>query len=285
MPDPAVQSAHHRGSSFALSFLFLPGEQRRAIERLYAFCRLLDDATDEALAPGEKKRLLEFWRRELEGCYTGHATHPVAQALMPIIHEYGMNRTYFEELLQGVEMDLTVLRYPDFIHLSQYCYRVAGTVGLLCLPIFGCPEEKGRDYAVALGIAFQLTNILRDVKDDAGRGRIYLPMEDLRHFDYSETELLSGVYNDRFASLMRFEAERARDYFRRAADLVRPEFRRRLIAPEIMAATYFALLRRIESSRYNVFERHIRLSLPRKVTLALKTAVMNRTGIGGAIRA
>ena len=268
----------HRDSNFALSFLFLPGPQREAIERVYTFCRVLDDVSDSALSPEEKKRRLEFWREELSRCYDGRGTHPIIIPLQQTVKEFRLTRSNFEELLQGVEMDLTTSRYANFVHLSQYCYRVAGTVGLICIEIFGCPDD--RDYAVALGIAFQLTNILRDVKDDAQQGRIYLPQEDLRRFGYSEAELLNATYNEPFVELMRFEAERAVDYFRRADDLLKPEHRRQLVASEIMAAIYSALLRRIKAVRYNVFEHRVRVSKPRKLALAVKTALMNRIGAG-----
>lgn len=271
----------HRNSNFAFSFLFLPRPQREAIERVYAFCRTLDDVSDSALSREEKKRQLEFWRNELDRCYAGNAEHPITASLQETVQKFGLTRIYFDDLLQGIEMDFTIARYSSFVQLSQYCYRVAGVVGLICLEIFGCPNE--RDYAVALGIAFQITNILRDVKDDALRGRIYLPQDDLLRFGYTEAELFNSTYNDRFVELMRFEAERAGDYFRRAADLLKPKDRKQLIASEIMAAIYSALLQEIKTARYNVFDQRIRLSKPRKLTLALKTALMNRIGIGRAI--
>jgi 15-cis-phytoene synthase len=277
MSRPPLQDVH-RNSNFAFSFLFLPQPQRKALESVYAFCRALDDVSDSGLGLDEKKRRLDFWRAELNRAFTGIPEDPVTDSLQQTIREFGLIRTPFDELMDGIEMDLTTTRYMNFIQLSQYCYRVAGTVGLICLRIFGCPEED--DYAVALGIAFQITNILRDVREDAQRGRIYLPLDDLNRFGYTEDELLAGTYNDRFVQLMRFEAERAGDYFRRAADLLRPECRRRLIAPEIMTAVYSTLLKRIQSSNYNVFDRRIRLSKPRKALLALTTAMMNRVGIG-----
>jgi 15-cis-phytoene synthase len=277
-PRPA-----HQDSNFAFSFLFLPRPQRIAIERVYAFCRALDDVSDGALGLDEKKRQLAFWRNELDRCYGGKAEHPITVALQETVQEFNLTRTYFEELTQGVEMDFTVTRYPDFVRLSQYCYRVAGVVGLICLEIFSCPDDK--DYAVALGIALQLTNILRDVKDDALRGRIYLPQDDLGQFGYTEAELIAGTPNERFAELMRFEAERAGDYFHRAADLLKPDHRRKLIASEIMAAVYSALLKKIKADPKTVLERRVRLSRPKKLTLALKTALMNRIGIGRAIKA
>ena len=273
----------HRDSNFALSFLFLPRPQREAIERVYAFCRALDDVSDSALSPEEKKRRLATWRNELDRCYAGKAEHPITVALQETVQQFHLTRIYFDDLLLGIEMDFTISRYQTFVHLSQYCYRVAGAVGLICLEIFGCPSE--RDYAVALGIAFQITNILRDVKDDAQRGRIYIPQDDLRRFGYTENDLLNSVYNESFVELMRFEADRAGDYFRRAADLLKPEYQRQLIASEIMAAIYSTLLKRIKTGRYNVFERRVRLSKPHKLALALKTALMNRIGSGRAITA
>ncbi len=268
----------HQDSNFAFSFLFLPRSQRQAIERVYAFCRALDDVSDGALGLDEKERQLAFWRNELDHCYAGKTEHPMMAALQETVREFHLTRTNFEELTQGVEMDFTITRYPDFVRLSQYCYRVAGVVGLICIEIFGCPDEK--DYAVALGIALQLTNILRDIKDDAERGRIYLPQDDLTRFGYTEAELIAGTPNDRFAELMRFEADRAGDYFHRAADLLKPEHRRQLIAPEIMAAVYSALLKKIKADPKTVFEQRVRLSRPKKLTLALKTALMNRIGLG-----
>ncbi|MBI3994523.1 MAG: squalene/phytoene synthase family protein, partial [Nitrospirae bacterium] len=247
-------------------------------QRVYAFCRALDDVSDGPLRTEEKKRRLEFWRAELDRCYTGKAEDPITAALQETVQEFHLTRTYFDDLLLGVEMDVTIARYSNFVHLSQYCYRVAGTVGLICLEIFGCPKEK--DYAVALGIAFQITNILRDVRDDAERGRIYLPQDDLLRFGYTEAELMAWTYNDRFVELMRFEAERAGDYFRRAADLLKPECRRQLIASEIMTAVYSALLQKIKDARYNVFEQRVGLSKSHKLALALKTALMNRIGLG-----
>jgi len=245
---------------------------------VYAFCRALDDVSDSGLGLDERKRRLDYWRSDLNRAFAGIPEDPITDSLQHAIREYGLVRTPFDELLDGIEMDLTTTRYLNFIQLSQYCYRVAGTVGLVCIRIFGCPDE--RDYAVALGIAFQLTNILRDVREDAQRGRIYLPLNDLNRFGYTEDELLAGTHNDRFVQLMRFEADRAGDYFRRAADLLRPECRRKLIAPEIMTAIYSTILRRIKSSNYNVFDRPIRLSKPHKAFLALTTAMMNRIGIG-----
>ena len=272
--------ALHRGSSFALSFLFMSRPKRAALQRVYAFCHLLDDLSDGPNSLVEKQSQMDFWRGELDAAYHEKAKHPVTQALGLSIAEFHLTRKHFEEMLQGIEMDFTINRYEDFAHLSQYCYRVAGTVGLICLEIFGCPKKDCQDYAVALGLAFQITNILRDVKEDQERGRIYLPLTDLRHFGYTESDLMAHAYNHRFVELMRFQADRAEDYFHRAADLLKPEYRKRLIAPEIMTAVYYALLRRIQSLQYNVFENRIRLSRPHKLTLALRAALANRLQLG-----
>ena len=279
MSIPILQTAH-RDSSFALSFRFLPRPKREAIRRVYAFCRALDDVSDFPRMTGEKKRQLDFWRLELARCYDGHASHPITKALQETVREFDLSRVHFEELLQGIEMDLTISRYENFVRLSQYCYHVAGTVGLICLEIFGVPMEHGRDYAVALGIAFQITNILRDVKEDATRGRIYLPLDDLHRFGYTEAELMAHTYNDRFALLMQFQAERAADYFRRASDLIRPEYRRKLVASEIMAAIYFALLKKIKAAAYDVFNHPIGLPKTRKIILAARTGLLNSIGVG-----
>lgn len=270
----------HRGSNFAISFLFLPKPQRLALERLYAFCRVLDDVADDPNPRSDQRTQWLFWREELRRCYSNQATHPITLKLQNTIRDFHLTRTWFEELLLGVEMDLDVSRYSNFVHLSQYCYRVAGTVGLLCLEIFDCRNEPCRDYAVALGLAFQITNILRDVKEDGQRGRIYIPQDELRRFGYSESDLLNHVYDDRFVNLMEFQADRAEDYFRRAAELLKPEFRPRLVAPEIMASIYRALLGKIRSRRFNVFETPIRLSRLHKAGLAFGSALKNRLGPG-----
>ncbi len=275
----------HRESNFAPSFVFLRRPQREAILRLYSFCRALDDVSDSSLPPEEKRRLLEHWESELRLCYEGTPGEPIMRELKKTIQDFHIGREPLVELLDGVRMDLDISRYRNFVQLSQYCYRVAGTVGVICLDIFNCPKEKCRDYAVALGLAFQITNILRDIKEDAGRGRIYLPQDELLHFGYTEEEMLSGVYNDRFVNLMRFQAERATDYFRRAADLLPPQYRRRLLASEIMAETYFALLKKIEALGYNVFDQPIRISRPHKYSLAARTAIKNVLGLGRLVPA
>jgi phytoene synthase len=255
-------------SNFFYSFLFLPRDQQEAIHHVYRFCRVVDDVADSDLPAPEKKVRLDEWRREIADCYAGNPRDPVMKPLLDSIRTFGLSRQFFDELVDGVEMDLTVSRYETFGDLSRYCYGVAGTVGLLCVQIFGVPLDRYRDYAVGLGTAFQLTNILRDLKTDAARGRIYLPAEDLRRFGYSEADLLAGTYNDSFVRLMVFEYERAREFYRRARERVRPEDRKKLLAAEIMTGIYGSILERIRAARFNVFEEAISLPSFRKVLIA-----------------
>lgn len=257
-------------SSFYYSFLFLPKKQREAIYRVYAFCRTIDDVVDSSLSDEEKNSRIAEWRKELDRCYAGHPAHPITQFLLDPIRTFRLTRTYFEELINGVEMDLTISRYETFAELSRYCYRVAGTVGLLCLEIFGCTENRHKDYAIKLGTAFQLTNILRDLKTDAIKGRIYLPREELEQFGYAEKELLSHTYNERFIALMRYECHRAREIYRQAEALLLPQDRRPFIASLIMTAIYRSLLRRIEAIHYNVFTQKAILSAPMKFFIAFR---------------
>jgi phytoene synthase len=272
---PPTRTEGNRGaaarSNFYYSFLFLPQAKREAIHRVYAFCRAVDDVADGALPDRDKKSLIEEWRKELDRCYAGRPTHPITQALLPSIRTFHLTRDHFEELINGVEMDLTTTRYETFNELSRYCYRVAGTVGLLCLEIFEALADRYRDYAIHLGTAVQLTNILRDLKSDAERGIIYLPQEDLRRFGYSEEELRSSTYNDRFIRLMQYECQRAHELYRKADSLLKPEDRRRVFASLIMAKIYRSLLQRIESSRYNVFSEKAALSAPFKFLVAFRT--------------
>jgi len=257
-------------SSFYYSFLFLPKKQREAIYRVYAFCRAMDDVVDGSLSKEEKGSRMAEWRKELDRCYAGHPTHSITRSLLHPIRTFGLTRGHFEELINGVEMDLTITRYETFTELSRYSYRVASAVGLLCLEIFGCTENRHKDYAIKLGTAFQLTNILRDLKTDAARGRIYLPLEDLQRFGYSEEELLSHTYNGRFIALMQHECRRAREIYREAEALLLPQDRRPLIASLIMTAIYRSLLRRIEVIHYNVFMQKAILSAPMKFFIAFR---------------
>jgi len=248
----------------------LPKAQRDAIYAVYAFCRYCDDIADDGQALTTQHALLEDWRRELDNCYAGKPTHRITQALQQTVEHYAIAKHYFEELISGVEMDLTVQRYATFSELEQYCYRVASVVGLACLPIFGANHPGVQNYAGNLGIALQLTNIMRDVKEDAERGRIYVPIEDLRAFQYSEADLLQQRYTTAFVALMRFQQQRAMEYYRKAALSLLPGDRMRLVAPEIMAAIYRTTLRKIAQRQYNVFRGRTSLPTAHKVLIALR---------------
>src|SRR5215471_14376762 len=256
--------------NFYYAFLFLPKAQRDAIYTVYAFCRYCDDIADDGQALTVQQTLLEDWRRELDNCYAGKPTHRITQALHQTVAHYAIAKHHFEELISGVEMDLTVQRYATFSELEQYCYRVASVVGLACLPIFGATHPGAQSYARNLGIALQLTNIMRDVKEDAERGRIYVPLEDLRAFQYAETDLLQQRYTPAFVALMRFQQQRALEYYRKAAVSLLPGDRGHLVAPEIMGAIYRATLRKIARRQYNVFRGRTSLYTLHKVLIALR---------------
>ena len=256
--------------NFYYAFLFLPKAQRDAIYTVYAFCRYCDDIADDGQALTVQQTLLEDWRRELDNCYAGKPTHRITQALHQTVAHYAIAKHHFEELISGVEMDLTVQRYATFSELEQYCYRVASVVGLACLPIFGATHPGAQSYARNLGIALQLTNIMRDVKEDAERGRIYLPIEDLHAFQYPETDLLQQRYTAAFVALMHFQQQRAMEYYRKAAAALLPGDRGRLVTPEIMATIYRTTLRKIARRQYNVFRGRTSLPTLYKVLLAVR---------------
>jgi phytoene synthase len=259
------------GSNFAASFFFLPRKRRAAMYTIYAFCREVDSAVDDP-APGTDPRdALKRWRAELAAAYRGQATAPVTVSLAEHVRELGIPREYFEELLAGVEMDLVQRRYATFEELYRYCYRVASVVGLICLKIFETHAPESRDYAVNLGLAFQLTNILRDIGSDADRDRIYLPQEDLARFGYSPDDLLAKRYSPQFAALMRFEADRARDYYAKVsaiAETLPPADRRALIVAEMMRGVYTRILSRIEEGGFRVFGPRVRISAAHRLAIA-----------------
>jgi len=256
--------------NFYYAFLLLPRAQRDAIYTVYAFCRYCDDIADDDHVLPTQHALLQHWRQELENCYAGKPTHRITQALQRTVTHYVIPKHYFEELICGVEMDLTVQRYATFSDLEQYCYRVASVVGLACLPIFGANHAGVQSYARNLGLALQLTNIIRDVKEDAERGRIYLPIEDLLAFQYPETDLLQQRYTAAFVALMHFQQQRAVEYYQKAATCLLPGDRAKLVAPEIMAALYRTTLRKIVRQRYNVFRGRTSLPMLQKVLIALR---------------
>jgi phytoene synthase len=256
-------------SNFYYSFLFLSKEKREAMYAVYAFCRSVDDVADGTAPVRDRQELLDGWRRELDRCYDGNPQHPITVKLARSIQKFPIPKEYFEELITGVEMDLIHSRYPTFHELYEYCYRVAGVVGLMCIEIFGYRNPKAKDYAVNLGVALQLTNIMRDLKVDAERGRIYLPQDELARFGYHEDELLRGTYTPAFFELIRFVGSRARQYFDNARQLLAVEDRRSLFAAEIMGTIYYRLLETIEASGYRVFDRTITLPTSHKLWIAL----------------
>jgi phytoene synthase len=261
--------ARRSGSNFYFSFFSLPREKREAITAVYAFCRQVDDAVD---APGQRDAAAEVarWREEVARTYAGHPTTPLTQSLAAAIGRFDLTRAYFDGILDGVAMDLERVRYPTFESLAAYCHHVAGEVGLLCMEIFGYRSERLKSYAMKLGMAFQLTNILRDVATDAERGRIYIPQEDLKRFGVDEADILKKRLTPHFQRLMAFESRRARDLYREATVLPTAEERPALKAAEIMRAIYENILERIERQNYNVFEGRIRVPTPMKLWLAAR---------------
>jgi phytoene synthase len=256
----SLDGSQNRRSNFYLSFLTLPPPKREAIETIYTFCRVTDDIVDESGDDRSKHQRLMQWTDEIHRAINGSSRFQVLNRLSSIMTRFNIPLHHVEGLLEGMEMDLTKKRYETFEELQEYCYRAASTVGLMCAEVFGYRNARTRDYAVNLGIALQLTNILRDLKQDARRGRIYLPLEDLRRFGYTEEELLVGAYNERFVALMKFECQRARSYFRMAKAALAEEDKILFTAARIMGNIYFLLLRRIEQAEYNVFKRKIRVS-------------------------
>ena len=271
-----------RDTSFYYSFLVLPAEQRRAIVAVWDFCRAVDDAADEAGA-GEGEREVRRWRDELARCYAGGTPEtPQGRALQPLIAVFGLPRSAFDALIEGVEMDLHPRRYDRFQDLYEYCIRVASAVGLLCVEIFGCRDQGSRQYAIDLGVALQLTNILRDVPGDFARGRVYIPREDFARFGCTEADLAEeiaqagrGVRSAAVRQLLAFQAGRARDYYARADAALPRADARRLVAARIMSAIYRGILTRIVRSDYDVFSRVIRVPRPQRALIA--AAVWSRS--------
>jgi len=259
------------GSNFYYSFLFLPKARRSAMYTVYAFCKAVDSAVDEPPPGSQPQEELVRWRAELDAVYHGTPTWPITISLAHHVKELSIPKVYFEELIKGVEMDLHNNRYVTFNELSSYCYRVASVVGLICLHIFGATSARAQDYAVNLGMAFQLTNILRDVGTDAAQNRIYLPLEDLKACKYSEKALRQQTYSPEFQKLMHYEAARARQYYDKAhAALMAlpPHERRALTVAEIMRGVYSRILKKLEDSEYQVFGPRIRLSTSHRLAIA-----------------
>jgi 15-cis-phytoene synthase len=276
-----------RDTSFYYSFVVLPDAQRRAIVAVWDFCRAVDDTVDEkAGAPGDPRRRAEAtaelvrWRQELDACFAGREC-ATEQGRNLIVHvaKFGLPRQSFEDVIDGVEMDLDGRRYATFDDLRGYCLRVASAVGLICLDIFGARDEGSRQYAIDLGVALQLTNILRDLGHDLAGGRLYLPLDDLARFGVSEDDLRAGVMTAPIRALCDFEARRARDFFAKAAAELPRTDARRLVAARIMGAIYFDLLERIERSDYRVFNEKIRSPRWRKLVIAGRTWCAAKAGL------
>ena len=259
------------GSSFYYSFLFLPPERRRAIMALYAFCREVDDVVDECHDPALASTKLVWWRQEVGRIYDGQPQHPVGLALKGIVGSIHLPQEQLLEIIDGMEMDLVQSRYLDFKGLSLYCYRVASVVGLLSAEIFGYQDRQTQKYAHDLGMAFQLTNIIRDVGEDARRNRIYIPMDELKQFGVPAADLLNAKYSDNFTALMQFQYERAERYYTQAFALL-PQVDRKSQRPGlIMAAIYRTLLDEIRRENFQVLHQRISLPPTRKLWLAAKT--------------
>ena len=260
------------GSSFAASFRVLPEPRRRAITAVYAFCREVDDVVDEVTDPAVARLKLAWWRNEVAAAFDGSPTHPVALALQGVVAEYALPREHFDAVIDGMQMDLEQNRYLDFAALERYCHCAAGVVGLLSAEIFGYQDPATRGYARDLGIAFQLTNIIRDVGEDARRGRIYIPQDELRRFAVSASDVLARRATPEFGALMAFQVQRARARYAQALAAL-PACDRRAQRPGlIMAAVYRALLDEIERDGYQVLDRRIALTPLVKAWIAWKTS-------------
>ncbi len=272
-PDEyCAQKAAQSGSSFYYSFRFLPADQRSAITALYAFCREVDDVVDEVSDPGVARVKLGWWRTEVGAAFEGRAQHPVALALTPAVATFKLPQEHFQTVIDGMTMDLERSRYPDFATLERYCHCVAGVVGLLSAEIFGYVDPATRDYARNLGVAFQITNIIRDVGEDVQRGRVYLPEDELSRFGVEPKDLLARRASAGFKALMAHQVERARSFYARALAAL-PSGDRRAQRPGLIAgAIYQALLAEIERDDFLVLDRRIALTPLRKAWIAWKTS-------------
>ncbi len=275
-PDQYCQDkAAKSGSSFYYSFRFLPPDKRRAITALYAFCREVDDVVDECTDANVARTTLNWWRGEVAEIYSGRPQHPVSQALVPVVRQFSLAQEHLMEIIDGMEMDIDLPRYPDFKSLQLYCYRVASVVGLLSAEIFGYTDRQTLKYAHDLGIAFQLTNIIRDVGEDARRNRIYLPMEELQQFGVTAADILNARETENFHKLMAFQVERAQRYYRQALEQLPATDRKAQRTGLIMAAIYRATLEEIAASGCHVLRERISLGPGYKLWLAFKAWLKN----------
>ncbi|MDP3842944.1 MAG: presqualene diphosphate synthase HpnD [Oxalobacteraceae bacterium] len=267
------QKTAQSGSSFYYSFLFLPAERRRAITALYAFCREVDDTVDDCTDETVARNKLAWWRKEVTAMLAGNPTHPVMQALQPHMETYQLDGRHLQAIINGMEMDLDQTRYLDYPNLQRYCWHVAGVVGILSAGIFGATRPETLQYAEKLGLAFQLTNIVRDVGEDARKGRIYLPVNELQQFKVTAADLLNACHSENFENLMRFQVQRAQSAYDDAFALLPKEDRRAQRPGLMMAAIYRTLLDEIEADGFHVLNQRISLTPIRKLWLAWKTYI------------
>lgn len=271
-PDQYCQNkAAQSGSSFYYSFLFLPPQKRRAITALYAFCREVDDVVDECSDADLARTKLAWWRGEIAGLFQGQAQHPVTRALAPAVRSFNLPAARFNEIIDGMEMDLVRSRYANFGELKLYCHRVAGVVGLMAAEIFGSTQAATLEYAENLGTAFQLTNIIRDVGEDARRDRIYFPLDELAKFGVESEDVLRGKSSPEFRSLLRFQIARARDFYTLAFDSLPASDRRAQRPGLVMAGIYQALLQKIESAGDDILNTRTSMTPIRKLWIAWRT--------------
>ncbi len=270
------EKAAKSGSSFYYSFLFLPTERRKAITALYAFCREVDDVVDESTDPSVAATTLHWWRQEVAKMKAGEPTHPVTRAMAPYQQTYGITAERLCEIIDGMQMDLEQTRYLDFKGLRLYCYRVASVVGLMAAEIFGRTHQDTLAYAEQLGLALQLTNIIRDVGEDARKGRVYLPIEDLQKFNVPVQQILQYKGGTEFESLMKFQTERAREHYRNAYNLLPQADRKAQRAGLIMASIYSDLLNEIERNGYKVLNERTSLTPLRKLWVAWRTWITSK---------
>ncbi|HEX6164871.1 MAG TPA: presqualene diphosphate synthase HpnD [Vicinamibacterales bacterium] len=274
-----------RDTSFSYSFLVLPAAERRAIGIVWDFCRAVDDAVDEAPDAVTAAREVAKWREEVGRVFGDEAPiTPQAQQLKPCVKMFSMSRQPFDDLVDGVEMDLQRSRYDTFEELTGYCRRVASAVGMMCIEIFGCRDSRSREYAYNLGLALQITNIIRDVKADLTQGRVYLPQEDLAKFGVTEESLASGVMTSAIRNLLAHQCQRARHFYAAAAQAMPHEAARKLVAAEIMGAIYFEILNRIERRGYDVFSERVRVPKLQRARIALQIWALSQLSAFGLTR-
>jgi len=270
------QKAAASGSSFYYSFMFLPKQKREAIIALYAFCREVDDVVDECTELKVAQVKLAWWKEEIQNLYKGNPIHPVTKALQPFVQEFRLSEEHFLEIIDGMEMDLNFNRYEDFKQLQLYCYRVASVVGILSAQIFGFSNRKTLKFAHDLGLAFQLTNIIRDVGEDARRNRIYIPLDELARFGVSEEDILRSRESGAVKQLLEFQIERAESHYDRALNGLPEEDRKNQRVGLIMAAIYRTLLREIKADgAEKVLNSRTSLGTLRKLSLAFNTWLRN----------